>query len=85
MLQQPALPRNSRILLNEVYFWTDTVKDWKKLLLLEKYKRIILRIILVENEDYREKRFYCYLQESSILNFLIRNMYYHYANRKAGC
>jgi REP element-mobilizing transposase RayT len=24
--------RNSKILLNEVYFWTDTIKDWHKLL-----------------------------------------------------
>jgi hypothetical protein len=24
--------RNSRMFLNEVYFWTDTIKDWKLLL-----------------------------------------------------
>ena len=33
--------RNSRIVLNEVYFWTDTVKDWKKLL-QHKYKELII-------------------------------------------
>ena len=22
--------RNSKMLLGEVYFWTDTIKDWKK-------------------------------------------------------
>ena len=34
--------RNSRISLNEVYFWTDTIKDWKHLLKNEKYKEIII-------------------------------------------
>ena len=24
--------RNSKILLNEIYFWTDPIKDWKYLL-----------------------------------------------------
>jgi REP element-mobilizing transposase RayT len=35
-------PRNSRLLLEEVSFWTDTVKDWKKLLVQDKYKRLVL-------------------------------------------
>ena len=26
----------------EVYFWTDTIKDWKKLLNPDKYKEIII-------------------------------------------
>ena len=34
--------RNSRMTLNEVYFWTDTIKDWKKLLNPNKYKSIII-------------------------------------------
>lgn len=34
--------RNSRMELNEVYFWTDTIKDWKHLLKQDKYKEIIL-------------------------------------------
>jgi len=34
--------RNSKMLLGEVYFWTDTVKDWKHLLLNEDFKEIII-------------------------------------------
>ena len=34
--------RNSRMVLHEVYFWTDTVKDWKKLFHPDKYKELIL-------------------------------------------
>ncbi len=35
--------RYSRLELNEVYFWTDTIKDWKHLLKQDKYKVIILQ------------------------------------------
>jgi putative transposase len=28
--------------LHEVYFWTDTIKDWKHLLKQDKYKEIII-------------------------------------------
>ena len=34
--------RNSSIFLNEVYFWTDTIKDWKHLLKHDKYKLEII-------------------------------------------
>ena len=34
--------RNSRMKLNEVYFWTDTIKEWKKLLIQDKYKQLIM-------------------------------------------
>ncbi|MGM9476777.1 transposase [Pedobacter sp. GSP4] len=34
--------RNSKMLLDEVYFWTDTVKDWKKIFSIDKYKIIVL-------------------------------------------
>ena len=34
--------RNSQMKLNEVYFWTDTIKDWKKLLIHEKHKHLIM-------------------------------------------
>lgn len=34
--------RNSRMFLNEVYFWTDAIKDWKDLLKDDFYKNIIL-------------------------------------------
>lgn len=34
--------RNSRMMLNEVYFWTDTIKDWRKLLVQDKYKQLIM-------------------------------------------
>lgn len=34
--------RNSRMFLNGVYFWTDTIKDWKSLLREDKFKKIII-------------------------------------------
>lgn len=38
---QPAM-RNSRMLLGEVYFWTDTIKNWQNLLKDDRYKTMIL-------------------------------------------
>jgi putative transposase len=35
-------PRNSSMMLNEVYFWTSSVKDWKHLLKPDKYKNLII-------------------------------------------
>jgi putative transposase len=34
--------RNSKMLLNEIYFWTNTIKDWKYLLKDDVYKETIL-------------------------------------------
>jgi len=34
--------RNSRLILNEVYFWTDTVKHWNKLLEDDSFKNTII-------------------------------------------
>ncbi|MCA0229402.1 MAG: hypothetical protein LCH91_02990 [Bacteroidetes bacterium] len=34
--------RNSRMNFDEVYFWTDTIKDWKHLLKQDKYKEWII-------------------------------------------
>jgi len=34
--------RKSAVLINEVYFWTDTFKDWNKFLEDDFYKRIII-------------------------------------------
>ena len=34
--------RNSRMNYDEVYFWTDTIKDWKHLLKPDKYKELII-------------------------------------------
>ncbi|MDZ7649519.1 MAG: transposase [Cytophagales bacterium] len=34
--------RNSRLVLNEVYFWTDTIKQWNKLLEEDSFKNIIV-------------------------------------------
>ncbi len=34
--------RKSGMVLGEVYFWTNTVKDWRKLLQPEKYKQLII-------------------------------------------
>ena len=42
MEHQPSQYRNSRMDFGEVYFWTDTIKDWKKLLNPDKYKEIII-------------------------------------------
>lgn len=36
--------RNSRMFLDEVYFWTDTVKDWKRLFNQEKYIELIISV-----------------------------------------
>ena len=32
--------------LNEVYFWTDTVKEWKNLLESDRYKQLIIDILI---------------------------------------
>ncbi|WP_157280182.1 hypothetical protein [Pedobacter borealis] len=37
--------RNSKMLLDEVYFWTDTIKDWKKIFSINKYKIIVIDTI----------------------------------------
>ncbi len=34
--------RNSKMFLNEVYFWTDTIKDWKLLLKEDKVKQVVI-------------------------------------------
>src|ERR1039457_4923689 len=41
-MHRPPEIRNSIMQLNEVYFWTDTVKDWKHLLKQDKYKQTII-------------------------------------------
>jgi REP element-mobilizing transposase RayT len=35
--------RSSILLLNEVYFWTATIKDWKNLLFTDDYKNIVIQ------------------------------------------
>jgi REP element-mobilizing transposase RayT len=37
--------RNSRMTLHDVYFWTDTIKDWKHLLKKDKYKELIINFL----------------------------------------
>ena len=37
--------RKSKMELNEVYFWTSTIKDWKQLLNQDKYKKSIIEIL----------------------------------------
>jgi hypothetical protein len=34
--------RNSRMSLGEIYFWTNTIKDWKHLLKKDLYKELII-------------------------------------------
>jgi putative transposase len=41
-MHRPNEIRNSIMQLNQVYFWTDTVKDWKHLLKQDKYKQTII-------------------------------------------
>ena len=41
-MRRPPETRNSIMRLSEVYFWTDTVKDWKRLLKQDKYKQAII-------------------------------------------
>jgi REP element-mobilizing transposase RayT len=38
-------PRNSKMVLNEVYFWTDTVKDWHKIFKQEKYSILVIDVL----------------------------------------
>ena len=35
-------PRNSKMIIGEVYFWTDTIKDWRYLLQIDRFKHVIL-------------------------------------------
>jgi len=48
-------PRNSHLLMNEVYFWTNTILNWNTLLEPDKYKLLILTILrdLVEKDQIR--------------------------------
>lgn len=39
--------RNSKMLLNETYFWTDTVKDWKHIFSQIKYKALLIDTLRV--------------------------------------
>jgi putative transposase len=41
-MSEEAKPRKSKMELDQVYFWTSTILDWKPLLLQIKYKAIIL-------------------------------------------
>jgi REP element-mobilizing transposase RayT len=41
-MQKVMVDRKSKMVLNEVYFWTDTVKDWKCILEKTKYKKLII-------------------------------------------
>jgi len=44
--------RNSRMLIGETYFWTCTIKDWKKILAKEEFKALIIDCLkeLVEKQ-----------------------------------
>lgn len=52
-------PRNSRMLLGRVYFWTNTIKDWHQLLKSDKYKLLIIEQLqwLVEREKIAVYRY----------------------------
>ncbi len=49
LLSKPI--RNSKMFLNEVYFGTDTIKDWKHIFKPDKYKLLILDLL----KDLTEK------------------------------
>ena len=36
----------SKMFLNEFYFWTDTIKDWKNLLKPTKYKQLVIDTLI---------------------------------------
>jgi len=38
--------RKSSMILNEVYFWTNTIKDWNNLLEPIKYKQLIINTLM---------------------------------------
>ncbi|WP_229216501.1 transposase [Dyadobacter sp. 3J3] len=42
MTHQENIFRNSVMEFDQVYFWTDTIKDWKNLLRQDKYKELII-------------------------------------------
>lgn len=42
IIKQLKYGRNSKMSLEEVYFWTDTIKDWNTLLINDTYKNIII-------------------------------------------
>ncbi|RYF69483.1 MAG: hypothetical protein EOO39_17460, partial [Cytophagaceae bacterium] len=37
-----SLSRNSQMEFGQVYFWTNTIHQWRRLLVLEKYKQLII-------------------------------------------
>jgi putative transposase len=39
-MPQEQSARNTLMQMNEVYFWSDTVKEWKHLLKQDRYKQI---------------------------------------------
>lgn len=41
-LKYGSRPRNSQMLLGEIYFWTDTIKNWNTLLYHDFYKAVII-------------------------------------------
>lgn len=44
-------PRKSNMVLGEIYFWTNTIKDWKLLLRPDKYKQLIIQTL----QDLKQK------------------------------
>jgi hypothetical protein len=48
-------PRKSEMDINSIYFWTDTIKDWKNLLQKDKYKIIIINTL----KELSEKNLVC--------------------------
>jgi putative transposase len=41
-----SLPRNSKMEIGEVYYWTSTIYQWKHLLKRDKYKQVIVDSLL---------------------------------------
>lgn len=59
--------RNSKMFLNEVYFWTDTIRDWKHLLNTDEFKQLI-----IESWKYLVQR-----EKVSIYGFVIMPNHIH--------
>lgn len=61
-------PRNSRMLLGEVYFWTNTIKDWHKLLKSDRYK-----LLIIEQVQWLVKR-----KKIAVYGYVLMPNYLHF-------
>jgi hypothetical protein len=69
-MPQEQSERNTLMRLNEVYFWTDTVKEWKHLLKQDRYKQIIVDswrgLIVSIHLSHPKNKIYGHVKENHI-------------------